>query len=73
MPTLSLDVPSGGGKTTLVPNFMTDKKDGVRTFVGWDSRKGIYKNPITPQVLPANYESYLQEWNEIKNAKRPKV
>jgi lysine 2,3-aminomutase len=69
MPTFSLDVPSGGGKTSLAPNFMVKNERGIREFVGWDGRRGVYKNPKTAQVLPADFGDYLPEWEELKTAK----
>lgn len=72
MPTLSLDIPSGGGKTSLAPNFMVKAYDGVREYEGWDGRKGIYKNPKEPQILPADADDYIPEWEELKSAKQPR-
>jgi lysine 2,3-aminomutase len=69
MPTLSLDIPSGGGKTTLVPNFMVRKSEGVREFEGWDGRKGVYRNPKTEQILPEDVGDYLPEWEILKASK----
>lgn len=70
MPTLSLDIPGGGGKTTLVPNFQIQQKEGVRTFQGWDGVVAEYRNPLESQkILPEDYKVYLSEWNEVKNAK----
>ncbi|MDZ4676135.1 MAG: KamA family radical SAM protein [Oligoflexia bacterium] len=69
MPTLSLDIPSGGGKTTLVPNFMVSASKGVREFVGWDSRKGIYRDPKVEMLKPSDVGDYEHEWEELKNAK----
>jgi lysine 2,3-aminomutase len=70
MPTLSLDIPSGGGKTTLVPNFLEKSENGVREFNGWDGRKGIYKNPKVEQITPLDAEEYVPEWETLKNAKK---
>jgi lysine 2,3-aminomutase len=69
MPTLSLDIPSGGGKTTLVPNFMVRSENGLREFEGWDGRKGIYKNTEVEQIAPLDAEEYIPEWESLKNAK----
>src|SRR6202012_1042328 len=34
MPNLSLDIPHGGGKVGLVPDFLTSQTDGVRHYRG---------------------------------------
>ncbi|MBX3022596.1 MAG: KamA family radical SAM protein [Bdellovibrionales bacterium] len=66
MPNLSLDVPGGGGKVGLVPNFETQHENGERTYSGWDGVEGVYTNP-TSTVEPENLEPYLSEWNELKS------
>ncbi len=70
MPNLSVDIPSGGGKANLVPNFIKETCRSSFLFEGWDGVKEKYINPDPihskkPLVNPA----YLQEWNEIKNSK----
>jgi lysine 2,3-aminomutase len=69
MPTLSLDIPNGGGKTTLVPNFMVAQKEGVREFVGWDGRSGEYRNPEVLMIAPSDSHEYEAEWEMLKDAK----
>ena len=69
MPTLALDIPDGGGKTALVPNFMTSHKDGVREFKGWDGKLGTYRNPKVPQLTPSDASRYEAEWAQLKNSK----
>lgn len=70
MPTLSIDIPNGGGKMTYAPNFETEKSEQFRTFIGWDGVSAKYKNPIASQkVLPFDYELYLQEWTDLKSSK----
>jgi lysine 2,3-aminomutase len=69
MPTMSLDIPSGGGKTTLAPNFMIKNENGVREFRGWDGRTGSYVNPLGPEFIPSDSEDYTKEWNDLKAAK----
>ncbi len=70
MPTLSLDIPDGGGKTTLVPNFETSKDKLKRVYKGWDGIEAEYINPAIEQMrLPFDYEDYLKEWDELKSAK----
>ena len=69
MPALSLDIPGGGGKTSLVPNFMTSQGDGVREYRGWDGQTGQYRNPKVEQTLPSDASRYEAEWSQLKNAK----
>jgi lysine 2,3-aminomutase len=71
MPTLSLDIPSGGGKTTLAPNFEISRDDRGRTYRGFDGVVETYKNPLQKNsILPQGIEEYLQEWEALKAAKR---
>lgn len=69
MPALSLDIPGGGGKTTLVPDFMVEKKDDTRSFVGWDGRQGTYIDTDAIQLEPTDAGDYKAEWEQTKNAK----
>ena len=70
MPMLSVDIPEGGGKTTLVPNFEISKSEGKRIYKGWDGIESEYINPPSEQlILPFDYEDYLKEWDELKAAK----
>ncbi|MCC6278364.1 MAG: KamA family radical SAM protein [Oligoflexia bacterium] len=66
---LSLDIPNGGGKTSLVPNFEVSREAGVRHYVGWDGRVGEYQNPAGPEELPCDVSDYQSEWEQLKNAK----
>jgi len=67
MPTLSLDIPNGGGKTCLVPNFEVERSEGRRVYKGWDGRVGEYVNPMGPVLNPLDAEDYIQEWEDLKN------
>lgn len=68
MPNLSLDVPGGGGKVGLTPNFETANEGGHRRYQGWDGISGDYTVP-TNVVEPPVEEVYLSEWDQIKNQK----
>lgn len=70
MPTLSLDIPNGGGKTTLVPNFHTEISASKRGFKGWDGVDAEYINPVTERLKPADFEDYMKEWMEIVDSKK---
>ena len=71
MPTLSLDIPDGGGKAYYVPKFETEVSDKSRKFIGWDGVKSEYINPDSSAIVkPMDYEIYLDEWNNLKNSKK---
>ena len=71
MPNLSLDIPNGGGKTGLTPNFETSREisaDGVETrkYTGWDQVSSEYVSPAPSNIIkPIDAEKYFQEWHEI--------
>ncbi len=72
MPNLSLDIPSGGGKAGLTPNFETSRvvsADGVETrkFTGWDGVSSEYVSPPSSQIAkPIDAEVYFEEWDQLK-------
>lgn len=71
MPTLSLDIPDGGGKAYYVPQFETEMSEKSRKFTGWDGVESEYINPDPlTMIKPIDYEMYLNEWNELKNSKK---
>lgn len=51
MPTLSLDIPDGGGKAYLVPDFQTRHEGRVREFRGWDGVESQYISPPDSELL----------------------
>lgn len=70
MPSLSLDIPDGGGKVGLVPNFEVAREPGRRTYVGWDGIRADYVDPDSSgRIEPFDAEVYLAEWEALKNAK----
>jgi lysine 2,3-aminomutase len=69
MPTLSLDIPDGGGKVTLAPDYLVEKKAGVRHYRGWDGVRGEYHDPAIEMQVPADAGEYLREWEQLKSAK----
>ncbi|MGE4133612.1 MAG: KamA family radical SAM protein [Bdellovibrionales bacterium] len=69
MPNLSLDIPGGGGKVGLVPQFLTENRLEELSewkFTGWDSVEGKYQSPALPVRVPSDLSKYLDEWNSIK-------
>lgn len=70
MPNLSLDIPDGGGKTALVPNFEIERTAEKRVYRGWDGVLAEYQNPSVEQSLkPLDAVEYQAEWEALKNSK----
>ena len=69
MPQLSVDIPAGGGKTSLTPNFETHREGTTRFYEGWDGVKSKYVSPPPERIRKPDLESYLSEWEELKSAK----
>lgn len=70
MPQLSLDIPDGGGKAGLVPNFQIAQVGSTRTFQGWDGVKAEYISPPENQIQkPLDWEIYQGEWDRLKGAR----
>jgi lysine 2,3-aminomutase len=68
MPNLSIDIPGGGGKVGVVPEFQTSSSAAKREYRGWDGMEGVYSAPAAGQHLePCDAQEYLSEWEEIKN------
>lgn len=63
MPNLSLDIPGGGGKVGLVPDFSSEQNE----YEGWDGVRGKYLPPQSPSLAPHDLEVYLDEWHGLKN------
>ena len=62
MPNLSLDIPGGGGKVGLVPNFLQKQEGNINYYKGWDGIAGEYVNPPTSEIqTPCDVESYTHE------------
>ena len=68
LPNFSLDIPGGGGKVNLSPNFVINKEKQQWHFKGWDYVEGVYKNPIENSDLKSNLvnEIYKKEWDILK-------
>ncbi len=76
MPNYAVDIPAGGGKTVLTPNFeienkvATEDESSVRTYVGWDGVKSDYISPPKAKIkIPLDAENYFHEWDQLKSAK----
>ena len=67
MSNLSLDIPSGGGKVSLVPNFTQRQSTHSWDFCGWDGVEATYKNPNREQMFePIDVKDYEDEWNALR-------
>ncbi|MGZ3806260.1 MAG: KamA family radical SAM protein [Pseudobdellovibrionaceae bacterium] len=70
MPTLSLDIPGGGGKTYYVPNYEIQASSEKRSYRGWDGVDAEYVNPPQESIQkPLDAEVYMEEWQSLKAAK----
>ena len=74
MPNLSLDIPEGGGKAGLTPNFEIERtwngEIETRVFEGWDGKRAEYVSPAASSIVkPIDAEVYLHEWETLKGAK----
>ena len=73
LPNLSLDIPGGGGKTALTPDFVTRKKQEQWWFKGWDGIESAYINPLETDVenffeaSVKDLKDYQKEWELLKN------
>lgn len=68
MSNLSLDIPDGGGKVGLVPDFQTGQTESGRVYKGWDGIEAPYFNPVDYKSLsPQDWQAYENEWQEIQN------
>jgi hypothetical protein len=70
-----LDIPDGGGKAGLVPQFEVrcegDEEQGTRrTFVGWDGVESMYISPpLSRWRAPLDAQAYEGEWASLCRAK----
>lgn len=70
MPNLALDIPDGGGKAGLVPDFQVAHEGNRRSFVGWDGVRADYISPSLESIRkPCDAEVYAAEWESLKTAK----
>lgn len=69
MPHFTLDIPAGGGKVGLAPNFELEQNSTYRKYKGWDGVEASYVNPQVTSMLPADVAEYLPEWEQLKAAK----
>jgi lysine 2,3-aminomutase len=71
VPNLSLDIPDGGGKVPLVPEFEMWRTPTARKYQGWDGIQAEYKNPLKATIIkPSDAGEYQAEWQQLQNAKQ---
>ncbi|MFN7728114.1 MAG: KamA family radical SAM protein [Bdellovibrio sp.] len=74
MPQLAIDIPNGGGKAGLVPQFEVSQNSKGREYQGWDGVRAQYLNPdLVQKKLPMDWELYQGEWELTKQAKNSPV
>lgn len=72
MPNYAVDIPKGGGKTVLTPNYQISQDDQRRSrlYEGWDGVQAEYISPSKEKIkVPMDAELYYSEWDQLKNAK----
>jgi lysine 2,3-aminomutase len=71
LPTFSIDIPSGGGKTYLTPDFIEKRTSSSTVFKGFDGIEAEYFNPDQSYYKkPYVDESSLKEWATVQKSKR---
>ena len=71
VPTFAVDIPNGGGKTALAPDFATARKVDEGSFRGWDGVEASYVNPTAEKIgKPRDLGLYAEEWERRKDATR---
>jgi lysine 2,3-aminomutase len=73
MPNLCLDIPGGGGKVGLVPDYEVSgngaQNSTTKTFRGFDGVLGEYIDPAPElQAFPSDLDQYMDEWNELNSS-----
>ena len=67
LPNLSVDIPGGGGKVGLTPDFAVQKDSWQWQFKGWDGVEGTYKNPKESNwAFDPSCKIFEKEWNLLK-------
>ena len=63
LPQYIVDIPDGGGKASLTPEFLVERKGSQYSFQGWDGVESTYISPSSDSMLAARLnDKYLQEW-----------
>lgn len=63
MPNFVVDIPEGGGKAPMVPNYLIGRNDNRWSFEGWDGVKADYVSPPIHEIKkPRVSQKYTREW-----------
>lgn len=76
LPNLSVDIPGGGGKVGITPDFTMKKDEKEWLFKGWDGWSAPYINPIEDSSSleeEMDIEEYKKEWEILKNQSYGKI
>lgn len=74
MPNLSLDLPDGGGKVGLVPNFLLSRNGNTEKYRGWDGKECAYVSPSDQDMrVPLDTSRYIEEWEIITGIRNAKL
>lgn len=70
MPNLIVDLPNGGGKVGVVPNYEIKRQGSDVSYRGWDGVQTKYRAPdASLSRQPVDVEMYLSEWEQLKQAR----
>ena len=58
MPNFSLDIPGGGGKFGMVPDFAVGRTEQARVYRGWDGVEGQYEDPVGERLTPPDWAQW---------------
>ena len=61
MPTYIVDIPDGGGKAALTPDFLESQNGQLWQFKGWDGVNATYASP-QQTLAPFVDEQYQRDW-----------
>ena len=71
MPVYSIDIPEGGGKVSMSPDFQVSQDGHIRTFKGWDGVEARYVSPLEDKMeVPSGVQSYMDEWESLKGGRK---
>ena len=66
MPNYVVDIPEGGGKAPLSPNYLVSQEGNTYNFKGWDNVEAQYVAPSENMIKkPKELDRYLEEWRQV--------
>ena len=65
LPTFSVDIPSGGGKAYLTPDFIIKQTEEGTVFKGFDGVEAEYKKTKSPRKQPFIDGESLKIWSDL--------